>query len=74
MRKCRSTRDGSFKASTLEPVERRIGVAPLGGDVYVLAPIGTTRDDRHDRLVGDGKSAVRLVRPLHRRASAVAFG
>ena len=61
-------------ARALEPVERRIRVAPLRRDVDVLEAVGTAGDDRHDGLVRHSKSAMRLVGPLHRRSSAIAFG
>ena len=48
-------------------------MAPLDRRVDVLVAIGTAADHRQGRLLALCKAALRLVRPLHRRARAVAL-
>src|SRR5438105_15454061 len=48
-------------------------MAPLDRRVDVLVAIGTAADHRQARLLAVCKAALRLVRPLHRRARAVAL-
>ena len=49
-------------------------VAALLGGVDVLEAVRAAVDHRQDRLLRLGEAAVRLGRPLHRRAGAVALG
>src|SRR5262245_32882618 len=57
----------------LGPVEQRIGVAALDRRVDVLEAVGPVADHRHGRLVALGEAAIRLIRPLHGRAGAMAL-
>ena len=43
-------------------------------DIDVLEAVRAAGDHRQDRLLGLGEAAVRLRRPLHRRARAIALG
>ena len=58
----------------LGPVERRVRMAPLDRGIDVLVAVRSSRDDGQVRLVTLGEAAMRFVRPLHRRARAVALG
>src|SRR6266480_6940473 len=55
------------------PVQERVRMTPLDRSIDVLETIGAARDDGYERLIALGEAAVRLVRPLHRRARAVAL-
>src|ERR1039457_25569 len=56
------------------PVQHRVGIAALLGNIDVLVTVGTFVDNRGTRLVVFCESALRLHRPLHWRAGAVALG
>src|SRR5690242_11621235 len=58
----------------LRPVQHRIQITPLLGDVDVFVAVRSLVDDWRRRLVTFGKAAFWLGRPLHWRARAIAFG
>src|SRR5262249_5878315 len=53
------------------PIQEGIRMAALDGCIDMLKAVGSARDHRDMRLVALREAAVRLVRPLHRRASAI---
>src|SRR5262249_46020478 len=55
------------------PIQQRVRMPTLDRSVDVLETVRTARDDWDVRLVALGEAAVWLVRPLHRRAGAVAL-
>jgi len=58
----------------LGPIQHRVGIAALLCNIDVLVAVGTFIDDRRAWLVALCESALRLHRPLHWRAGAVALG
>jgi len=60
--------------NALGPVQHRVGIAALLGNIDVLVAVGAFIDNRRARFVAFCESALRLYRPLHRRAGAVALG
>ena len=58
----------------LGPVQHRIRVAPLFGGVDVLVAVGSLVDHGRARPVAFREAGMRLGRPLHRRAGAIALG
>ena len=58
----------------LGPVQHRVRIAPLFGGVDVLVAVGALVDHGRARPVALGEAGMRLGRPLHRRAGAVALG
>src|SRR5882762_3102950 len=58
----------------LGPVQHRVGITALLGDVDVLVSVGALVDDGRAGLIAFGKAGMRLGRPLHRRAGAIALG
>src|SRR5690242_18039843 len=55
------------------PVQHRVVVPPLRGDVDMLETVGPAANDGHDRLVALCETSVWLRRPLHRRAATGSF-
>ena len=58
----------------LGPVQERIRIAPLVGDVHTLIAVDRVADEAPERPRGGGETAVAAVRPLHRRPRCVALG
>ena len=58
----------------LGPVEERVGLEPLAGDVDPLVAVLTLANHRPHEPGRVGEAAVGLVRPLHRRADGLPLG
>jgi len=68
---------GNFLAhpdDALGPIQHRVRIAPLLGRVDVFITVRPLVDHGRARLVALGESGMRLGRPLHRRARAIALG